>query len=146
MEVVCRVASTEAEREQAFQVRKKIFVEEQGLFESSDVDRYDNGGIHIIAECDRRVVGTVRVYKDGHDLWMGGRLAVLKEYRKGKVGSLLVKEAMKTVKSNGANCFLAFIQVRNVRYFQRLGWRPVGPALLHHRALHQKMEADLNRV
>jgi len=146
MHVICKVVRTDEERDQAFRVRNEVFVKEQGLFASSDVDEYDRDALHIIAECEERVVGTVRVYQEGRELWMGGRLAVVKEYRTGKVGSVLVKEAMKTVKSRGARCFLAFIQSKNVRYFRRLGWKPVGPTVLLHGVSHQRMEADLDRV
>jgi putative N-acetyltransferase (TIGR04045 family) len=144
MKVICRVANTEAEREHAFQVRNHVFVREQGLFQATDIDEFDTDAIPIIAEIDKKIVGTVRVYQAGRDLWMGGRLAVLKEYRKGRVGSVLVREAVKTVKSKGARRFLAFIQLRNVRYFRGLGWKPEGPILLHHGVFHQKMAADLN--
>jgi putative N-acetyltransferase (TIGR04045 family) len=146
MDVSYRLVETEEEREQAFRVRNEVFVKEQGLFESSDLDEFDSDAVHIIAECEKKVVGTVRVYQEGPGLWMGGRLAVLKQYRTGNVGSVLVKEAMRSVKSKGARCFLAFIQSKNVRYFKRLGWKPVGPMLPHHGVLHQKMEANLNIV
>ncbi len=146
MDVICRMVRTEQEKEQAFRVRNLVFVKEQGLFESSDLDEFDGDALHIVAECNNTVVGTVRVYRESPELWMGGRLAVLKEYRNGNVGSVLVKEAMKSVKSRGARCFLAFIQSKNVRYFKRLGWKPVGPMSLRHGVFHQKMEANLNIV
>ena len=144
MDVIYRAVETDEEREQAFRVRNEVFVKEQGLFESSDLDEFDSDALHIIAKLEKRVVGTVRVYQEGPELWMGGRLAVLKEYRTGNVGSGLVKEAVRSVKSKGASCFLAFIQWKNVRYFKRLGWKPVGPMLLRHGVFHQKMEANLN--
>ena len=144
MEVICKIAETEAERKQAFLIRNEVFVVEQGLFEATDLDEFDDSAIHIIAECEKRVVGTVRVYQDRYDRWLGGRLAVLPGRRRGKVGSLLVREAVKTAKSRGAQSFLAFIQLQNVRYFRRLGWKSVGPVVLYHGVLHQKMAADLN--
>ncbi len=144
MEVICRVAKTQKEREHAFRVRNKVFTEEQGLFEGSDVDQYDSNAIHILAECDKRVVGTVRVYQVEPDTWIGGRLAVLKQYRRGTVGSLLVRRAVKTVADEGAKRFLAYIQQQNVTYFKKLGWQSIGEPFLHYGLPHQKMEADLN--
>lgn len=144
MEVICRIAKTQKDREHAFRVRNKVFTEEQGLFAGSDVDEYDSHAIHILAECDKRVVGTVRVYQIDPDTWMGGRLAVLKEYRRGTVGSILVRRAVRTVADEGAKRFFAYIQQQNVTYFKKLGWQPIGQLFLHYGLPHQKMEADLN--
>jgi hypothetical protein len=38
---ICKVAETEAELQDYFAVRHAIFVDEQALFNGSDVDEYD---------------------------------------------------------------------------------------------------------
>jgi putative N-acetyltransferase (TIGR04045 family) len=143
--ILCRPVKGSDEREEYFRIRKKVFVEEQGMFSRSDRDRHDGKAIHIIAVAAEKVVGTVRVYEREKGLWYGGRLAVLNGYR-GRVGRLLVTEAVRTVRKKRASRFLAYVQPRNVLFFRRLGWHPVGVPTAHHGKPHQLMEAHLKET
>ena len=140
-----RIAWTQKEIEAHFDIRRKVFVQEQGIFKQSDRDEFDKKAIPIICEIDGKIVGTVRIFPLTSSTWMGGRLAVLKEFRTYMVGPLLVNEAVKTVKRKGGTKFLAHIQPQNVRFFQRLGWKLTGEEVEINGIIHQVMEADLNR-
>lgn len=140
---------TEEERSQALAIRHAVFVEEQGLFEGSDQDEHDRSGILLVARKNDRIVGTVRIFPDdsqGSGHWVGGRLAVHRDFRVFRVGAGLVKEAMRRVKKRGCSVFSARIQEKNVRFFQKLGWAAVGPMEVYCGHLHQLMLADLSRV
>lgn len=145
--VICKIAETEAELAGHFAVRRAIFVEEQGLFAESDVDDCDRQAVPLVA-VDREtgvVVGAVRCYETEPGVWYGGRLAVLKEARHNTeaVGPRLCKLAEKVVIERGCHRFLAYIQLQNVRFFERLGWRQVGDPVLHFGEPHQLMQAAL---
>jgi radical SAM protein (TIGR04043 family)/putative N-acetyltransferase (TIGR04045 family) len=140
-------ARTRLEKERAFEIRKEVFVLEQKLFSNSDIDENDTYSLHLVAEWNDQVIGTVRVFpvnNNGH--WIGGRLAVRKEYRSTGAGELLVREAMQYVKSQGCTKFTAHIQVENVSYFSRLGWRVIEPMKEYFGKPHQIMEADLEKI
>lgn len=145
--VICKIAETEAELAGHFAVRRAIFVEEQGLFTESDVDDFDRQAVPLVA-INREtgvVVGAVRCYETEAGVWYGGRLAVLKEARHNTeaVGPRLCKLAEKVVVERGCHRFLAYIQLQNVRFFERLGWRQVGDPVLHFGEPHQLMQASL---
>ena len=139
-----RLAETPKEREAHFAIRKEVFVKEQCLFKESDVDENDARAIPLICTVDGVIGGTVRVYPLEGDTWVGGRLAVLKEYRTYVVGPLLVKKAMKTVRERGCKTFHAYIQPQNVRFFARLRWKPTGEELSIKGVPHCVMKADLD--
>lgn len=145
--IVCKIAETEAELQGHFAVRQTIFVEEQALFGDSDVDEHDHEAVHLVAvDLDTgTVVGAVRCYPVGNDTWFGGRLAVLKAFRHdtSSIGPRLCRLAEKVVIERGCRRFLAHIQLQNVRFFERLGWRTVGDLELHCGVPHQLMEASL---
>ncbi|HMK36273.1 MAG TPA: MSMEG_0568 family radical SAM protein [Desulfomonilaceae bacterium] len=147
-EFICRPVVTDDELTVALQIRKEVFVREQDLFETSDVDENDSLSTHIILERDDQIIGTVRVFpeKDGPNHWVGGRLAVRKKHRDNHVGTMLVQEAMRYVKNRGCTRFTAHIQEQNVGYFSLLGWKAVGPVEIYHGKAHRLMEADLDRV
>jgi radical SAM protein (TIGR04043 family)/putative N-acetyltransferase (TIGR04045 family) len=147
-DVICRSAENEAEKAIAIEIRREVFVEEQGMFEDSDFDANDAKSIHLVVETNGLIVGTVRVFPENGSSgqWVGGRLAVKKQHRTYKAGKLLVQEAMRCVKRHGCTRFIADIQQQNVAYFSRLGWNAIGPVKMHYGRPHQLMEADLERV
>jgi putative N-acetyltransferase (TIGR04045 family) len=144
---ICKVAETEAELQDYFAVRHAIFVEEQALFNGSDVDEYDEHAVHLVA-IDREtgvVVGAVRCYPVDEETWFGGRLAVLKEFRRNgaAIGPGLCQLAEQVVIERGCRRFLAHIQLQNVGFFERLGWQTEGEPELYHGQPHQLMRASL---
>ncbi len=142
-DILCRLVKDGAEIRNCFEIRRKIFVEEQGLFDGSDVDEHDTNAHHIAAFINDRIIGTVRVYREKENIWWGGRLAVLLRYR-GRAGRLLIQKAVETVSSLGAKNFFANVQIKNVKFFKSLGWKPVGEEFEINTVLHQLMEADLD--
>jgi len=145
--LICHPVRTVVEQERAFEIRKEIFVLEQKLFPNTDVDENDAQSLHLVAEWNHQVIGTVRIFpvnKNGH--WIGGRLAVRKGHRNTGAGELLVREAMQHVKSQGCTKFTAHIQLENVPFFSRIGWKTVGPIEDYCGKPHQLMEADLEKL
>lgn len=145
--VICKIAETDEERQGHFAVRQAIFVEEQGLFKGSDIDDYDRNAVLLVA-VDRdtgTIVGAVRCYETEDGIWYGGRLAVLKEARHNvtAIGPRLCRLAEKVVIERGCRQFLAYIQVQNVRFFERLNWTSIGEPIMHCGELHQLMQASL---
>jgi putative N-acetyltransferase (TIGR04045 family) len=145
--LVCHPVRTRAEQERAFEIRKEVFILEQKIFSDSDVDENDAKSIHLVAEWNSEVVGTVRVFPVNHNgNWMGARLAVKREFRNTGAGELLVREAMQCVKNRGCTKFTAHIQSENVPFFSRVGWKIVGPVEDYFGKPHQLMEADLGKI
>lgn len=140
--IVCRPIRDTQEQRECFEIRKQVFVEEQKLFTGSDRDAYDQTAIHIAALIENKIIGTVRIYREKKDIWMGGRLAVRKAYR-GKAGKLLVSAAVQFVKQQHASRFKALIQAENVLFFQKLKWKSIGSPVNHRGQPHQMMEAPL---
>jgi radical SAM protein (TIGR04043 family)/putative N-acetyltransferase (TIGR04045 family) len=145
--LICHPVRTKAEQERAFEIRKEVFVLEQKIFSNSDIDENDPKSIHLVAEWNNQVVGTVRVFPvDNNGHWIGGRLAVKKEYRNTGAGELLVHEAIQCVKSRGCTKFTARIQLENVSFFSRVGWKTIEPVKDYFGRPHQLMEADLDKI
>ena len=146
-EIIFKVAKTKRQLEQCFSIRYSVFVVEQKMFKKTDQDEFDNDAIHIAAinSDDGNVISTVRCYKVGDNIWYGSRLAVPKEYRNhhSRIGVKLCKLAEKTVAEHGAKQFLAYIQIKNVRFFEGLRWRKIDTPIMHLGVQHQLMEASL---
>jgi putative N-acetyltransferase (TIGR04045 family) len=145
--IMVKIAESEAELAGHFAVRRAVFVEEQGLFRGTDVDEHDREAILIVAVSSEggAIVGAVRCYPGEGGVWYGGRLAVLPSYRHQaqSIGAELCRVAEATVIARDCRQFLAYIQLQNLRFFERLGWRALGEPTLHCGELHQLMAASL---
>ena len=144
----CRPASGELEQAAHYDVRRRVFVEAQGLFEGSDRDDRDEleDTVHVVGLVDGAIVGAVRLYPlDRRGLWKGDRLAVLPEVRTRQLGAQLVRFAVATAGALGGQRMVAQVQVQNVRFFEHLGWSTDGPPAPYHRVMHQPMAIPLHR-
>ncbi len=141
-----RVAASPDEVLAAAGIRHEVFVVEQGLFEGTDHDPRDDDPqtVHLVAVVGGDVVGTVRIYPlDESGTWLGDRLAVSEPYRVLHLGIGLVSLAVETAGRLGGTVMHAHIQLPNVNFFTRLGWRSSGPTEEYCGTAHQPMSIDL---
>jgi putative N-acetyltransferase (TIGR04045 family) len=135
-------------------LRRRIFCEEQSLFEHSDRDDRDPIAYPIVAIDHHRpeladagpagVVGVVRILEEEPGVWFGGRLGVAAEHRRqNQIGKGLIWKAVSTAHGWGAHRFLATVQLQNVRFFRRLHWESLQELVIRG-VPHQLMEADLD--
>ncbi len=116
-------------------LRRAVFVHEQGLFDGHDLDACDQDPRTIVLvarEPSGRIIGGVRLgpVAGGPDIgwWQGGRLVVAPGARGPRgVGAALVRAACARAESEGVLRFEANVQARNAALFTRLGWRSVRP-------------------
>ncbi|HEY3592649.1 MAG TPA: MSMEG_0567/Sll0786 family nitrogen starvation N-acetyltransferase, partial [Polyangiaceae bacterium] len=94
-----RIAQGEALVASYFELRRRIFCEEQRVFDGDDRDRWDDVALPIVGvlggDGTERVVGVVRIYEEAPGTWYGGRLGVDAEYRKlASIGKSLIHKAV----------------------------------------------------
>ena len=144
-----KTASDAWERASSFRLRRDVFCREQGIFESDDLDDFDDRAETIVAVdyiigMTDRVVGTVRIVDLGAGHWHGSRLAIERQYRDVYgLGRALVHRAVTTATGRGATEFVATVQRANVPFFRRLAWDAIDELDLHGHP-HTRMRADLD--
>ena len=130
--LLCRAAASTDELRAYYAIRKRFFVDAQRIFDETDVEPIDRDPrtIHIVAICQPagEFIGTVRCYPGPNDVWFGGRLSVVEEYRASRmmVGKALVRKAEELMKERGVETFVGYIQLPTVRFFEHLDWVKVG--------------------
>ncbi len=143
-----KLAHTQPEIAAYYDLRRKIFVEEQALFQHDDIDALDAIAHPIIAvepdSSSLAVLGIVRIYEPEPRLWYGGRLGTHPDYRRGwHIGKGLINKAVTTANAWGCDRFLATVQIQNVRFFQRLHWDSLEEIEIRG-ITHHLMQADLD--
>ena len=135
---------TLAEREQAFAIRRAVFVQEQGVAEALEFDERDAQARHLLALRDGEPVGTLRVrwLDRGHTAKIE-RVAVLPVARGAKVGQALVEAALAAAKAGGAKVALLHAQTTVQGFYVRLGFVAFGPEFVEDGILHVAMRLPL---
>lgn len=109
----------------AYKIRFKVFVEEQNVPADLEVDDIDGIAHHVVVYQDGIPVGTGRVFEQGGRYYLG-RIAVLKEYRKQHIGSLIVKLLLEKAFEWGAQEVHIHAQIAVLDFYKKLGFIPYG--------------------
>jgi putative N-acetyltransferase (TIGR04045 family) len=147
-DITCLAATRPDELTIHHEIRRRVFVEEQGFFEVTDRDDHDQDPttIRVLGLYGPVAGGAVRLYPlEEPGQWKGDRLAVLAPFRKRGLGAPLVRFAVRTAAERGGDRMIAYIQPPNVRFFERLGWYRLGEPMEYVGHLHQRMAIDLSR-
>jgi putative N-acetyltransferase (TIGR04045 family) len=145
---VCAAVADATDEAIHHQIRRAVFVDEQRLFTDDDRDRRDDAEttIKVLGRYHGEPAGTVRLFPlDDGGRWQGDRLAVLPGFRRHGLGIPLVTFAVASAGALGGNEMIAHIQLPNVAFFQRLGWRCDGPEEVYVGVVHQPMVIGLAR-
>ncbi|MFE3515678.1 GNAT family N-acetyltransferase [Streptomyces sp. NPDC059166] len=132
-----RRALDEGDRAACFQVRKDVFVGEQGVPEDIEYDALDATAVHVLAvAADGTPLGTGRLLhgeeagdRTGGDLTVGslGRLAVTKAARGLGVGAALVRAIEEEARGLGLAAVDLHAQTHALGFYERLGYAAYGP-------------------
>lgn len=138
MKVTIRRVSLPRELKKAFDIRLRVFVREQGVPAAIELDHDDQRAVHFLAISNGRAVGTARMVMRGNRAKIG-RMAVLKFYRRKGVGAALLRRAMAAAKREGASKIYLHAQVPVIGFYEKLGFRCVGPVFDEAGIAHRKM-------
>ena len=136
--VTVRKVSSERDLQQAFHIRMRVFVREQGVPAEIELDNDDKRAIHFLASIETRAVGTARIVMRRGNAKIG-RMAVLKSHRQKKIGKKLLTRAITTAKNEGAQKVYLHAQIMVIGFYESAGFRCVGPVFDEAGIAHRKM-------
>jgi predicted GNAT family N-acyltransferase len=115
--------------EDAFHVRREVFIKEQNVPEEEEFDEIDLKSFHVILYESDRPVATGRLLKAGEacgEAWFIGRISVLKAFRGKNAGKLLVDKLLEKAAEQGAGKIYIHAQTHAVRFYEKFGFVPYG--------------------
>lgn len=109
-------------KEDAFFIRTKVFMEEQGY--EDEFDDVDDYAAHIVLYKDGGAAGCARVFPEepGSNRWAVGRVAVLPEFRECGFGRMLVEECERVAIERGAEEMCLHAQARLEPWYGSMGY------------------------
>ena len=106
-----------------YSVRRAVFIEEQNISESIELDGKDPDCFHVLASDKKgRPVGTARMDRKGKI----GRMAVLNDYRRRGIGRKLIQALMDHGRKNAITDFHLSAQITATGFYRKMGFEPSG--------------------
>jgi predicted GNAT family N-acyltransferase len=145
------VVRTPQQLAEALAVRRAVFVEEQGVPLSEEIDEHDvvtgEGGaaVHLLGRLDGRAVCTGRVELAGEPGASAHitRVAVRREHRGRGLGAQLMEALHAEARARGVRAAELNAQLQALGFYERLGYRAHGPVFLDAGIEHRAMQLAL---
>ena len=128
--------------EEAHYIRQTVFVEEQGFRE--EFDTIDNTAVHAVGFIDGSPIATGRIFPAEEDgTYYLGRLAVLKDFRKGGTGSKMLEFLESEAAKRGASKIILHAQIQAQPFYEKNSYIAEGEPFLEGSAPHITMMKKL---
>lgn len=131
----------------ALAVRRAVFIIEQAVPESVEIDEHDGdpaemtSALHVIARCDGEVVGTARLLlpEISEGVAHIGRVAVLRSHRGRGIGYALMRALHDLAHEHGITTIALNAQLHALAFYEKLGYQAHGDVFLDANIPHRAM-------
>lgn len=140
--VIVRLAESPEDLETCLHIRRVVFVDEQGVPESEELDGLDDQCTHFLATAGGEPVGTARLrLVDGKA--KAQRVAVLRQSRGAGIGRSLMASLEAVARTRGAREVVLAAQVSAIPFYQRIAYVAEGEEFMDAGIPHRWMKRPL---
>ncbi|MBO1511568.1 GNAT family N-acetyltransferase [Metabacillus bambusae] len=121
--------TTKDQLEDAYSVRRTVFVDEQQVPEEEEIDQFEDDATHIVLYDNEVPVGAARLrVLDG--IGKLERICVLSSSRKNGAGKLLVNKLEEIAIEQGVSKLKLNAQTHAIPFYERLGYETVSDVFM----------------
>ena len=135
-----KLVENNKELEDALNIRRKVFMEEQGVSEALEVDGNDSSALHVIAKNGDIAVGTARVRFLNKQQAKIERMAILKPSRGTGIGKGIITFLEEELKKRGIEQIVLHSQYYAIDFYKKFGYKETGLPFLDADIKHITME------
>lgn len=133
-----KIVSSQQELDDAFSVRKKVFIEEQNVPAEEEIDQYEDDCVHFVLYNGEQPSGAGRFrVVDGYG--KVERICVMKDQRKSGAGKAIMKAIEKHAQENGVQRLKLNAQTQAIPFYSGLGYDTVSEEFLDAGIPHKTM-------
>jgi predicted GNAT family N-acyltransferase len=144
LSVAVRPARDATEVEAAMDLRVRVFIGEQGVDASEEMDELDEVSLQIVGLDDTGVIATCRLRDLGDGEWKLERMAVDRRLRRLGVGARLLEGAEREARERGAEQMVLHAQRRAEAFYASQGYAAEGDTFLEAEIEHVRMRKALD--
>jgi predicted GNAT family N-acyltransferase len=138
-----KLVTGDVELQEAFEVRRQVFSQEQGISEDLVFDEHDTEALHMVVKDEERVIGTARVQFLADNPAKLERMAVLKRYRFKGIGKEMLLFLDAVLKDKQVKQVIIHAQFEVVPFYKLCGFAELGLPFREAGIKHIKMRKRL---
>jgi predicted GNAT family N-acyltransferase len=138
-----KLMASDADLKGAFDVRRQVFVREQGISEALVFDDNDRNALHVVVKDGKRDVGTARVRFLGNKQAKLERMAVAKAFRHKGIGKGIVAFLDEELRDKQMQEIVIHAQEGAVEFYKSCGFEESGSPFQEANIKHIKMHKRL---
>jgi predicted GNAT family N-acyltransferase len=138
-----KIVETPIEKEHAFDVRRKVFVDEQGVPLHVEMDEYDDSAVHFIGYDLEQPIAAARIREIESGIGKIERVCVLPEFRGQHAGVLMMNEMEEYARSAGFFTLKLNSQSYAIPFYEKLGYEVSSPEFMDAGIPHRAMTKTL---
>jgi len=138
-----KLVTGDVELQEAFEVRRQVFVREQGISEDLVFDEHDREALHMVVKDGERVIGSTRVQFLTDNQAKLERMAILKRYRRKGIGKEMLLFLDAVWKDKQVQQVIIHAQLEVVPFYKLYGFDEFGlpfrEAGIKHIEMHKRV-------
>lgn len=138
-----KLVTTEDDRNRAFSLRKEVFVKEQGVPLSLELDEHDETAIHFIVNDGDQTIAAARLREIEPKVGKVERVCVLSDYRGKRLGVLIMDTVEKHANALDFKNLKLNAQSYAVSFYEKLNYSVTSPEFMDAGIPHRAMEKNI---
>ncbi|MBY0120990.1 GNAT family N-acetyltransferase [Bacillus sp. S/N-304-OC-R1] len=140
--MIVKVTENHQELEDAFSIRKTVFIHEQHVPEEEEIDQYDDTAVHFVQYDGPKPIGAGR-FRTIDRVGKVERICVLKEHRKTGAGKQIMKKIEGYAKEHGIEKLKLNAQTHAIPFYSGLGYEIISEEFLDAGIPHRTMQKKI---
>jgi predicted GNAT family N-acyltransferase len=136
------IVTTEEQQQDAFKVRKEVFVEEQQVPEEEEIDLYEKDSTHFVLYDQEVPIGAGR-FRELDGIGKVERICVLSGSRKGGAGKLIMDKIEQYAKQQNYSALKLNAQTQAIPFYKKLGYEVISEEFMDAGIPHHTMKKFL---
>ena len=133
----------DVELQEAFEVRRQVFVQEQGISEDLVLDGQDKEALHIAVKDGVRVIGSARVQFLADNRAKLERMAVLRSFRRRGIGRRIISFLNEELRNRQLRQVILHAQYSAIVFYKSCGFEESGLPFWEAGMKHIKMQRSI---
>jgi len=138
-----KLVTGDVELQEAFEVRRQVFVREQGISEDLVFDGHDREALHMVVKDGERVIGSARVQFLTDNQAKLERMAILERYRRKGIGKEMLLFLDTAWKDKQVQQVIIHAQLEVVPFYKLCGFDQFGSPFREAGIKHIKMRKQV---
>ena len=110
------------ELEEMFYQRWLVLRSPLGMEIGSERDNHEDGALHLIAMCDRKIIASARLRELSPKLGSISYVAVLPEFQNQGIGTKLIKKLIAKAQQKNVKTLRLMSRINAIKFYQKLGF------------------------